>query len=87
MVALDLIMDGTVTASGPAFDPSKAVHINKMVSIMGMPRGTKEGNPSVILRVPTPDGKEVWVETTLKLLCTAAETLKVYYQTHHGFKL
>jgi len=79
MVTLELILDGTVMSSGPSFDPDTTLHVTGPIKVIGMPAGTAEGNPTVLLRIALPDGREMFAETTLKLFTLAADTLKAFY--------
>jgi hypothetical protein len=79
MVMLNIVVDGTREPSGPAINPATALHVQQPVTIIGMPKGTVEGQPTVILRTPLPDGREVFIETTLALLSTAVDGLRSYY--------
>lgn len=86
MTAIHVVTDGTQTESGPVFDPRKAIRITQMITVIGMPRGMKSGDPSVMLRIPTPGVSDLFVETSLRVFCQAADGLKEYYKIHHGFK-
>lgn len=79
MVALDIILDGTVTRSGADFDPATTLHVQSMVKVIGMPNGTRSGRPTVLLRAALPDGREVFIETTLRLFVMAARALAARY--------
>lgn len=79
MVGLSIVLDGTVEPSGPAFDPSTAIHVTKDVKVVGMPRGTNEGRATVFIRASLPGGGEVWIETTLRLFLVAADALRARY--------
>jgi hypothetical protein len=79
MVVLKIVLDGTTERSGPDFDPASALVVHAPVTVIGMPEGTREGNASVMLRAPLPDGREVWIETTLRLFCLAADALRTRY--------
>lgn len=79
MVRLDLVLDGTTEASGPPFDPTTALQATGAVKVIGMPDGTEQGRPTVILRATLTDGREVWIETTLRLFTVAARALAVRY--------
>jgi hypothetical protein len=80
MVVLKLIPDGTRERSGPDFDPTTALHVQEPVTVIGIPEGTAEGRATVILRATLPNGLgEVWIETTLRLFCLAADGLRARY--------
>jgi hypothetical protein len=79
MVALSLILDGTQEASGPPFDPATVLHVTGMVKVIGMPNGTQAGKPTVMIRATLPDGRDVFIETTLALFVTAARGLLARY--------
>lgn len=80
MPVLKIVVDGTLESSGPAFDPTTALHVTSAVSVIGMPEGTVSGKPTVILRATLPDGRDVWIETTLTLFVTAADALRAHYR-------
>ena len=79
MVTLDVVVDGTREASGPAFDPATVLHVMENITLIGMPNGTSEGRASVIIRAKLPDGRDVFIETTLRLLATAVDALRARY--------
>ncbi len=79
MVRLDVILDGTTEASGPPFDSASALQTVGAIKVIGMPNGTAQGRPTVILRATLADGREVWIETTLRLFTTAARALAARY--------
>lgn len=49
------------------------------IKVIGMPQGTVQGKPTVILRATLPDGREVFIETTLALFVVAARALLARY--------
>lgn len=79
MVALNIVLDGTTTRSGQDFDPTTVLHVQSTVQVIGMPNGTAEGRPTVLLRATLPDGREVFIETTLRLFVIAARALASRY--------
>jgi len=87
VVAIHLIMDGTETSSGTLFDPAKVIHVtNKTVTLMGIPKGTTKGQPSIMIRIETGRKSDVFFETSLRVFATAVKSLEAYYQTHHGYQ-
>jgi hypothetical protein len=57
------------------------VHITNdaQIDIGGMPKGTKQGNPTVMFAFKTSDDKGVIVETTMALFLSAADALRNVY--------
>lgn len=79
MVGLDLVMDGTREPSGESFDPAAVLYVGGPIKVIGMPEGTTSGKPTVMLRATLPDGREVFIETTLALFVLAADALRAHY--------
>jgi hypothetical protein len=51
----------------------------RIVTIGGMPAGTKDGKATVALIVELEDGGAVFAETTLALMITAVDALRIRY--------
>jgi hypothetical protein len=60
-------------------DPERVLDIQTPVTIGGLPAGMVGGAPSVALIVDLPDGRVAFIQTSLKLLLTAADALKATY--------
>ncbi len=86
MPALTIISDGTKTKANPPIDLNTAIHVQSTITVIGMPHGMESGDPSIMLRIPLPDGREVIAETSLRLFYNAGQALRGYYETFHGFK-
>lgn len=86
MPMLKIICDGTVSQADPPLDPANAIITESDITVVGMPNGMQSGDPSVLIRIPLGEGREVIAETSLRLFYTAGRALKAHYETFHGFK-
>lgn len=57
----------------------KLIHLNKATSfaIAGVANGMVSGKPSVMIRVDLPEGKVLLLETSLALILSAADALRI----------
>jgi hypothetical protein len=63
MTAVSIFPD--LTQAAPEFDRSKAIEVREGISFGRMPMGTANGNATVMVFVPLPDGRTVVAEVTL----------------------
>lgn len=83
MESLSVILDGTQSAnsslSGHAQRFPGEDSVKRGIEIIGMPHGTADGRPTVLIGIPLPGGGAVIGETTLALLLTAVDGLRARY--------
>lgn len=87
MPVLSVISDGSKTKADPPIDFANMIQTQEPITVIGMPAGMESGEPSVMIRIPLPDGREVVAETSLRLFTTAGNALRAYYETFHGFRI
>lgn len=75
---LKLILDGD--HAWPELRGKKLVHVTHGIQVAALKAGTKEGRPSVAIRIDLPDGTVVIAETTLRLFKVAAAALEAKYK-------
>lgn len=77
MIGLNVVVDCVQTPVSWPADPLPAS--GTLTDVVGVPEGTSEGNPTVVLRIQLADGSYVFTETTLRLLQMATAALTGRY--------
>lgn len=75
-VLLNLDLTKNAIANLPEFSPDKCKEIRTGICIGRVPRGTAQGNSTVMVIAKLPNGEHVVIETTLKLFAAAADVFR-----------
>lgn len=84
MPAIDVILR---EPAWPNLDRAKIIHLGNdapPIGLAGLVGGMQSGRPSVVLRIDLPDGRVVLAETSLRLLVTAVDALRVHLEGDSG---
>ncbi len=76
MIVMNVILDGD--GCWPDLQDKKIIRAVGL-QVAALRGGTKEGSPSVALRIDLEDGRKVIAETSLKLLLTASDLFRAKY--------
>lgn len=75
-ILLNLDLTKNPVTNLPELDPSKCKVIRSGVCIGRMPKGTAQGNSTVMIIAKLPNGEHVVIETSLMLFAAAADTFR-----------
>ena len=75
-VLLNLDLTQNPVSNLPDFDPTKCKVIRTGVCIGRIPKGTVEGNSTVMVIAKLPNGEHVVIETSLMLFAAAADVFR-----------
>jgi len=78
MSAIRVILEGD--NAWPDLADRAVIHLrDEGWEIACLPRGTVQGNPSLAIRLPLPEGKVLIAETTVRAFLFAADLVKAKY--------
>lgn len=75
-ILLNLDLTKNPVTNFPELDPTTCKVIRTGVCIGRMPKGTVEGNSTVMIIAKLPNGEHVVIETSLMLFAAAADTFR-----------